>query len=508
MGLFLNVSAKRVLLPPAWYRAITVALLCVAAAFFALAFVHLRADFPNGSPWNDWSKTTDEGWYTSGAVHRMLMGQWHEPGAFNPAVAMPVWSVLADVWFRVAGLGMVQLRVLTLLLSGASLLMLFRLVRWEAGALPAALAVALLTANPFFYSFTRLAVLEPVMIFFLLLALMLASEAASHGSVALSFATGVTVTALVLTKTTGLVLAPGVLYFLRGSMRERGMAGAVATRSAAIAAAAAILTWLTFYALVLRHYLQDYYLLFRINPDRVHLSIVPLTAWHTLRDGMWIDPLLYPLAIAAVIGAVAWLRELWRQPLFGAAVLIAGGYLTFIGYHTNLQPRYYLVLMPSLVIVLALTLKQLAVRALQGGKGWRAILFAYAFTLAISVPWMALGTIRYALHPQYTFFSAAKGFAQVIASDPKAHRMVAGNQGDELSLWTGIPAICAEYSTDAPKAVLQRYQPGWYVEILGGRPTPMRQQIGLTYRLQERARYEIFDDPDRHAIALYRLLPR
>ena len=71
---------------------------------------------------------------------------------------------------------MVQLRVLTLLLTGASLLMLFRLVRQSVGALPAALAVALLAVNPFFYSFTRLAVLEPAMIFFLLLALVLAAR--------------------------------------------------------------------------------------------------------------------------------------------------------------------------------------------------------------------------------------------------------------------------------------------------------------------------------------------
>ena len=480
----------------------------MAALFLALAFVHLRADFPNGSPWNDWSKTTDEGWYTSGAVHRVLTGRWREPGAFNPAVAMPVWSVLADGWFRLAGFGMVQLRLLTLLLTAASLFMLHRMVRQQAGALPAALAIALLTVNPFFYSFTRLAVLEPGMIFFLLLAMTLASEAAGRDSVALSCAVGGTITALVLTKTTGLVLTPGIFFFLWSSMRKRGTTTANAARNAALAAAVAILAWLTYYALVIRRYGQDYRLLFRINADRVHLSIVPLTAWHTLRDGMWIDPLLYPLAIIAVIAAAASLRELWRQPLFSASVLVSGGYLTFIGYHTNLQPRYYLVLTPALVVVLALTLKQLAVRALQGGKQWRATLFAYAFTLAVAVPWMALGTVRYAMRPQYTSFAAAKGIAKVIASEPGANRLIVGNQGDELSLWTGIPAICSEYSADDPKAVLQRYEPGWYEEILGGRTTPMQQQIDSTYRLQERARYEIFDDPDRHTIALYRLLPR
>src|SRR5271155_3751185 len=31
-------------------------LLALAAAFFALHFLHLNADFPNNSPWMDWSK--------------------------------------------------------------------------------------------------------------------------------------------------------------------------------------------------------------------------------------------------------------------------------------------------------------------------------------------------------------------------------------------------------------------------------------------------------------------
>ena len=496
------------LLPAGWYRAITVALLCAAALFYALSFVHLRADFPNGSAWNDWSKTTDEGWYASGAVHRILMGEWRQPGAFNPAVALPVWPVLAGIWFRVAGLGIVQIRVLTLLLTGASLMMLFRLVRERAGALPAALAVALLATNPFFASFTRLAVLEPVMIFFLLLALVLESEAARRNSNDMTCAAGVAMTALILTKTTGLVLVPGILYFLWATLRQRGVPAVAALRCVLFAAVSVVVVWAAYYVVVIRRYLQDYRLLFHINQDRVHLSIVPLVGWHTLRAGVWINALLYPLAIASVVGAVVWLRELWREPLFTSSVLTALGYMTFIGYHSNLQPRYYLLLAPPVVIVLVLTLKRLAARALLGGKLWRAALIAYAFAIGISLPWMSSLSLRFAAHPQYTFFNAAKGVSRVIASEPGAHRLIVGNQGDELSLWTGVPAICAEYSVDTPATLLQRYAPGWYVEILGGKPTPMRRQLESSYHLDKRSQFEIFDDPDRHTLALYRLLPR
>jgi len=45
--------------------------------FAALHAWHLRADFPNGSPWTmDWAKYTDEGWYGNAAVRAHLFGNW------------------------------------------------------------------------------------------------------------------------------------------------------------------------------------------------------------------------------------------------------------------------------------------------------------------------------------------------------------------------------------------------------------------------------------------------
>ena len=66
----------------------------VAAIFLALHAFHLNADFPNHSPWMDWAKYTDEGWYGDGAIRHFQRGHWHVPGDFNPAAALPVWPLL------------------------------------------------------------------------------------------------------------------------------------------------------------------------------------------------------------------------------------------------------------------------------------------------------------------------------------------------------------------------------------------------------------------------------
>src|SRR5579875_2895367 len=103
-------------------------LLGVAAAFFVLHFLHLTADFPNNSPWVDWSKYTDEGWYGYAAIRHYLTGHWYWKGDFNPAVALPVWPAIEWIWFRFTGVSPGAARTLTLLVFAGTLLCLYRLM--------------------------------------------------------------------------------------------------------------------------------------------------------------------------------------------------------------------------------------------------------------------------------------------------------------------------------------------------------------------------------------------
>jgi 4-amino-4-deoxy-L-arabinose transferase-like glycosyltransferase len=197
-------------------------LLVLSAVFFATGFLHLRADFPNGSPWIDWSKMTDEGWYGGAAIHHFIWGHWYMADSFNPAVAMPVWPAMLGAWFAVTGVSLVAARVLTMLLYGASLAMAYAVVRRavrelgpaSGAALVGALTVLLTVVNPFCYAFDRLAVLEPVLVFWMMLGFWLAgSSAESHrrsgGRAILRWlGIGVVLGLLALTKATGVALVP------------------------------------------------------------------------------------------------------------------------------------------------------------------------------------------------------------------------------------------------------------------------------------------------------------
>ena len=118
-------------------------LLLVSAVFYGCGFLHPNADFPNWSRWSDWSKMTDEGWYGAGAVQHFLQGHWFLAGSFNPAVAMPVWPAMLGGWFALTGVSMAWARVLTMVLYGASLVLLYMVVRRERAGTIAALAITL-----------------------------------------------------------------------------------------------------------------------------------------------------------------------------------------------------------------------------------------------------------------------------------------------------------------------------------------------------------------------------
>src|SRR5258708_6877369 len=93
--------------------AVRILLLLVSAVFLGLHSLHLSADFPNHSPWMDWSKYTDEGWYGDAAIRHFQRGHWYVPGDFNPAAALPVWPLLESAVFHYTGVSLAAARALT-----------------------------------------------------------------------------------------------------------------------------------------------------------------------------------------------------------------------------------------------------------------------------------------------------------------------------------------------------------------------------------------------------------
>jgi 4-amino-4-deoxy-L-arabinose transferase-like glycosyltransferase len=503
-------------------RAAELFLLLVAAIFVVLHALHLDADFPNNSPWMDWSKYTDEGWYGDAAIRHFLRGHWHVPGDFNPAAALPVWPLLESVVFRFTGVNLIAARALTVTIFTLILLSSFLLLRrWQnifrdgeakRISLAPAIAVLLLAVSPFCYVFTRMAILEPLLILLTLLALLAASYATlERGSAAglrratALLALGLLLPLMVLTKTTAIFLLPSIAWILwaRAGYRLRPF-----LRIALPPAILAVAVWLAYFGFVVRpHFLSDYQYLFSANAyTGITLATARTVIGETFTDGLWIGRLLYPLALFA-IGIVLLVNpRLLRNPLIPALLLWVFGYAAFLAYHANLQPRYYLVIaIPATLLVPVVFESIWNQRNIIAPLHHLAAGAAIASLIAVVVV-DARQTIHYVRTPEYTFAHAAVKIHDIVAADRTHNPLVLSISGSNLSLMTGLPSICDEFGTMALDVRVRAYQPGWYVTWNQVDDDKM-DALAPMYHLQRIAAFPAMDDPERNLLILYRLDP-
>jgi 4-amino-4-deoxy-L-arabinose transferase-like glycosyltransferase len=383
----------------------------------------------------------------------------------------------------------------------------------------ALLAVTLLVASPFLYCFSRLAILEPMLIAFTLAALNLAVRLDRvRRPVWASVAIGLLFTLMMLTKTTALFLLPAVGWaMLLPLWRQRPLF----LRCAAAAGAAAAASFGLWMALVVRlGVFTDYKYLFYVNtyPKPKELYWPLLSLWWSIHGGLWIDRMIIPLADMVVVGAAiaatplarrqAWARGLLLNPVFGASILAVAGYIFFMTYQNHPQPRYYTVVAFFAFFVVAQGAESLlgAAGRVQHILGWAIVAFA-TLDAAVSGAW----TLNYGAHPEYTFVDAAGQLTRYIDQHPNGKRLLVSISGDQISLVTHLPALCDDFSTpsdqfpDLPHK-LAYYQPGWYATWNDLDPGTL-EDLHNHFSLEQVASFRAFDDPDRNLLVLFKLHP-
>jgi hypothetical protein len=521
-------------IPTRIFKLAEAALLLAATLFLALHAVHLNADFPNHSPWMDWAKYTDEGWYGDGAIRHFQRGNWYVPGDFNPAAALPVWPLLEAALFRFTGVSLTSARALTVTIFALILIVsYFLLRRWQLlssrnkteTSLAPAIAVLLLAVSPFCYVFTRMAILEPLLILFTLLALLTASYIRPIGQGSptprkypllptpyslLPLFLGLLVPLMVLTKTTAIFLLPSIAWLL---WARAGYHFHTFLRLSLPSAALAAVAWLSYYLVVVRpHFLPDFHYFFEANG---YTGLTPSNALlvlaDTIADGLWIGKILYPLALLAAISVFVLRPHLLRNPLIPALLLWAGGYAAFLAYHNNLQPRYYLVIAVPLTLLVPIVFSSFWSSGHRTRNATETYLRRLAITTVVGVLALvtftdARQTLHYVRTPDYTFTSAAAQIHRIISADPTHNPLILSISGSQLSLMTGLPSICDDFGTMDLPVRIKAYRPGWYVTWNQVDDDKM-DALAPTYHLQRVAAFPALDDPERNLLILYRLDP-
>jgi 4-amino-4-deoxy-L-arabinose transferase-like glycosyltransferase len=501
----------------------------VIAGFAALHVLNLRADFPNHSPWwMDWAKYTDEGWYGNAAVRAHLFGNWYLPGDFNPAPGVPVWPFLEWVLFFFTGVTVQAARGLAVAFFFANLLLSYLLLRSRGPRWMALLALTLLVTHPFLYSFSRLAILEPMLITLTLGALNLGVRLSNfRRPVWSSVVIGLLFTLMILTKATALFLLPALAWAVVLPLwKERRLL----LRCAVAAAGASAVSFGLWMTLVVRSgLLPDYDYLFFVNtyikPTEFYWPFVSL--WWSFHGGLWVDHILFPLAGLVVAGAAFTSRspqgrKLLLDPVFGASVLAVGGYILFMTYQNHPQPRYYAVVAWFSFLVVAQGAQALLgtedgpdqpLMQDDGGRmgparllGWSVVGLS-AMAVGINGAW----TLDYATHPEYTFVDAAQRLTRYIDEHPNGNRLLVCVSGDQIALVTHLPAINDLFIGPSPAmpdlaAKLGYYRPGWFATWNYLDPGTL-EDLHSRYSVEQVASFRAFDDHTRNVLVLFTLHP-
>ena len=519
-----------------WLYAVWAVLICAFAVLHAL---NLAADFPNHTPLHiDWAKYTDEGWYGNAAIRAHLFGRWYLPGDFNPAPAVPVWPFLEWVLFFFTGVSIQAARALAVAFFFANLVLTYTLLRQRGSQWMAMLALTLMVTSSFLYCFSRLAILEPMLTTILLAVLNLAVRLPRMKQPMFTSAIiGVLFTLMMLTKTTAIFLLPAIGWALfaafrtthderssnvhyDGRSRIRAWFHPLAIRCALVASATFALTFGAWMGLVVAlGYLADYnYLIFinkYIKPTEFYWPL--LSCWWSIRGMIWIDQILAPrceiLICAALIAAVlfkkrdGWGRRLLLDPIFGASILAAGGYILFMTYQNHPQPRYYALVSVFCFVVIAMAIEaMIAVTGKVRLLGWGSLAVT---TMAITLN--GLQTASYAAHPEYTFVNAARQLTAYMDQHPNGNRILVSISGDEISLVSHVETLCDDFGTRSPKfpdlaTKLAVYQPGWWA-TWNDIDLGTLEDLHTHYSLEQVASFRAFDDPERNELVLFKLHP-
>jgi 4-amino-4-deoxy-L-arabinose transferase-like glycosyltransferase len=480
---------------------------CVQLLAFALCcarFFYLTADFPNFSPWMlDQAKYADEGWWASGAVMHHLLGHWYVAADYNPAVALPVWPLLLDVLFRFTGVSLVAARALSVLLSLATLGIVFALVRRHSPArseYAATLAILILAASPFAFAFSRLAILDSFVVFQFCLLLLVASHARERPVVCLA-CLAVLIPVIMLTKTTAAVLLPAVAWMAVRAMPPRATLRFRLLAPIVVGAFAALM--LRAYAVfaVQRGFGEDYRYFFAVNAlEDVDWSQTLPTLGDAIAHCMWVDRVLFPFAILLTITSTVWQPNVRRNPLFGASCLAFAGQIAFL-WRTqgNYAPRYFLVMLVPLAIVSALAIEELRTRLSKWVGMCAVAMVAVACILNVST------IVSFIHHRTFQFYNAGTAIARIIRSEQDHSQLILSVSGSNMSLMTGLPSINDVFGTKPLDEKVAIYHPGWYLAWNGIAPP---EQAALTqYRIERVAEYPAFDDDERNRLILFRLTP-
>jgi len=172
-----------------------------------LRFIALDADQP--ADYLSGISEADEGVWPHNARNKILYGVW-VTDKWNPIFMVPFFTLIQYVFFYLFGVGIVQARLVSVVFSILSLLMLYKSLKMAYNKKIAMLATFMMSYNIFYFMFSRSALIETPLMFFMITAFYFWVK--SLKKPIYFFPLVVTLFLAFLTKTTSIMFVLGVVF--------------------------------------------------------------------------------------------------------------------------------------------------------------------------------------------------------------------------------------------------------------------------------------------------------
>ncbi|HEV2644848.1 MAG TPA: hypothetical protein VGU46_00635 [Acidobacteriaceae bacterium] len=468
-----------------------------------VGFAHLDADFPNHSRWiDDAAKFTDEGWWASSAIRHTLNGHWIAPHDYNPGVVLPLWPVLLSVLFHLTGISAIAARALafsftigTVLVCGAVMAKRDPSLRWP--------TMLLIASSPSLYFFSRLSILEPALVFFLV-ATAWAAYSKQAPAVLRLLLCGVLYTLAMLTKTSAVFLLPAFAILLWLPQRALWGMGATQRRRALLALLIPATTFAVCYGIywlkVIHTHPIEVGIFYKGAGGGLRLESARKAVRVVYRCFTWVDAIAYPATVLALIALARRSRIPWQDPLFSFAILFFLGQSAFMVVRFTAEPHYFAVLSVPLMMIALLLLEPLKLAI---PRAHAAMAAALLLTAVVNLFYIA----KLEAHPEYSLRDACRAIQQRIASEPDASPLVIGHGSIETSLFTGLAAL-DDLGNESMDDKLRTEHPGWVVSWNNEAMAFQDPAVQRDFVFEPQGRFPALDGSVRNALLLYRIRPR
>ena len=441
-----------------------IAAVAVAALAAALLAVQLAQDPVPGFTVSD-SPFTDEGWSVLGARNRVLLGTW-STDEWRLFWAQLPFNVAAVAAFEVGGVGIIQARLVAVVSSVLAVGLLVDLLARRIGLGPALVGGVGMAASTLFLYYGRLAILEPMVVLFLVLGFSALLGGWPRTPLAGGIAAGSALALAIATKPSAAFAVTGMLMAaLLAGGAVAGLRRRIAVSTAVIGASG--LAWVV--VVLAQPGLRSSIL--RIWPQQ-ELPGSLSALWERVReyvpnsDGALAAaaPLLVGSTVGSVLGILSWRRlEPSRRAMLAAAIgWFAAGVLILVvvPYRPN---RYVVPLLPALAIVTALGAGIVTDRLRRIGR--RSGLVSLA-TLLVSIA--APGVIAVGSWTSAATYRLPAIQARMVEL-VEDHAPIEGGLAPTLAMRVRAPAIVPSFGVNAGN-LYEEYGVRWLLIARDGRP--------------------------------------